>query len=450
MTLVKKTALLSALLTLGWLLGCGSDDSISTRSAVGDLAPDAGADQVVQVGSVVTLDGSASSGSGGALSFQWESLSSRVQLDDLDAPVARFTPSEPGVYPFLLWVSNKRHDDTWVSGHVVVTVKPADAAPINPDATVSVPAGYTVIGLDPEQMDDVRLENDGPGQVVFVERFQIDRYEVTNARHQAFLEAGGRSHDFGQLAGFSGELQPAVGVSWEDARAYCESEGKRLPTEAEWEYAARGFNGRRAETRFNAITANYRTAFDAAADKNKLKDSGAGDVFKNDTIAMLAEIAAEASTAALYPWGGDSPDAALLNFGGDISGNVRRTVEVGSYPLGQNRLGLSDMAGNVWEWTADWFDERLYLDIEKDIDKNLSAIVRDVETGKSKDDFPAFALQDVVPVDPRGADPKDEETAVRIIRGGSWIDDLLGVRSTTRGTMEPTNRTSHIGFRCAK
>ena len=450
MTLVKKTALVSALLALGWLLGCGSDDSISTRDAVGDLEPDAGVDQVVQVGSVVTLDGSGSSGSGGALIFQWESLSRRIQLEEPSAPVVRFTPSDPGVFPFLLWVSNKRHDDTWVSGHVVVTVMPADAEPVDTDATVSVRAGYTVIGLDPEQIDDVRLESDGPGQVIYVERFQIDKYEVSNARYRAFLATAGRSHDFGELAGFGGELQPAVGVSWEDARAYCESQEKRLPTEAEWEYAARGFNGRVAETRFNTIAANYRTAFDAAADKNKLKDSGAGDVFKNDTIAMLAEIVAEASTAALYPWGADSPDAALLNFGGDISGNVRRTLEVGSYPLGQNRLGLNDMAGNVWEWADDWFDERLYLDIEKDIEKNLSAIVRDVEKGKSKNDFPAFSLQDVVPVGPRGADPKDEGTALRIIRGGSWIDDLLGVRSTTRGRMEPTNRTSHIGFRCAK
>jgi len=449
MLLAKKTALVSTLLLFGWLLGCGGDDAISTRDAIGDLEPDAGADQVVQIGMEVTLDGSGSSGSGGTLSFQWESLSSRIQLDETNAAVARFIPSDPGVFPFLLWVSNKRHDDTWVSGHVVITVKSADATPVNPDAMVSVPAGYSVIGLDPEQMEDARQENDGPGQVVYIDRFQIDQYEVTNARYQAFLEGEGRSHDFGQLVGFGDPLQPAIGVSWEDAHAYCEAQGKRLPTEAEWEFAARGFDGRMAETRFAAIAASYKSAFDAAANKNGLKDSGAGDVFKEDAIAMLTEIVT-AATAALYPWGGDAPDAALLNFGGDISGNVRRTVEVGSYPLGQNRLGLNDMAGNVWEWTDDWFDERLFLDFEKDIGKNLGNIVRNVEKGKATNDFPAFTLQDVVPVNPRGADPKDEGTAVRIIRGGSWIDDSLGVRSTTRGTMEPTNRTSHIGFRCAK
>ena len=438
-----KTAVLVLCL---WLSGCGSDDSISTRKAGDDLRPDAGVDQTVLVGTSVILDGSRSTGSGGALSYQWESISEHVQLDDANSPIAGFTAAEPGVFPFLLWVSNKSFKDTWVSSLVVVTVKETDAPPADLGEMVTMPARFTVVGISEEQVKDVRFEWEAPGQVVFIDAFQIDKYEVTNAQYREFLEANPRLHDFGGLPDFSGDLQPVVGVVYEDAQAYCAWRNKRLPTEAEWEYAARGFDGRAAEGRLRTIVARYQAAFEAAASRTEFKDSDASEEFEEGVLAMLREMVAEAG-AGLYPWGADRPDAALLNFGGEIAGNVRRTVEVGSYPLGQGKRGLCDMAGNVWEWTADWYEERFYQTLDKQVEKSLSSIVREAEKWTS---FPAISLSDIVPANPQGANPKDESAAARSIRGGSWIDGLLNVRSTTRGTAGPSARTNHLGFRCAR
>jgi len=428
------------------LCGCGSDDAISTRQASEKLRPDAGEDQTVLVGETVTLDGSASAGSGGALRYQWESLSERIQLEDPSTPVVHFTAVEPGVFPFLLWVSSRGFADTWVSSHVVVTVKASQAAPADLGEMESIPAGYTVVGLDAERVEDVRFEKDAPGQVIYLDVFQIDKYEVTNAEYREFLEANPRPHDFGRLPDFDGDLQPVIGVTWEDAQAYCEWRGKRLPSEFEWERAARGFDARRAVTRFNQVVARYREAFDAAASRNAFRDSDASDVFQEEVLAMLAETVAEGG-AALYPWGEDRPDAAQANFGGEVAGNVRRTVEVGSYPLGRGSLGVYEMAGNVWEWTADWYDASLYEQMLKEIGRDLGGVVRDVEKGKQSNDFPEFSLQDVVPVSPQGG---DEETGAKIIRGGSWIDGALNLRSTTRGAVGPSTRANHIGFRCAR
>ena len=177
-----------------------------------------------------------------------------------------------------------------------------------------------------------------------------------------------------------------------------------------------------------------------------MRDSGAGDVFEEAVLALLDETVIEAAGSATYPWGGSRPDAAQLNFGGVIAGNVRHTVNVGSYPLGRSRLGAHDMAGNVWEWTADWYDERSYVNSSRDIGRNISSAIRSVELGKQSNSFPTISLADIVPGDPGGANNGE----ARVIRGGSWIDGELGVRSSSRGAVSPTTRATGIGFRCAR
>ncbi len=437
-----------ALVALALLSGCGSGDSISTREAAEDLRPEAGEDQAILVGTPVTLDGSASTGAGGELLFRWESLSRRIGLDAPSSPVVHFTPTQPGVYPFLLWVSSRGFADTWVADHVVVAVKVAAGPPADLGRMVAVPAGFAVVGLD--AVGDVRLAAEAPGTVIALEGFEIDKYEVTNAQYREFLQANPRPHDFDALPEFGGELQPVIGVAWEGARAYCEWRGKRLPTEFEWECAARGFDAGTAARRLEPLVARYQTAFKAAANRTELRDSGAGDRFQAEVLAMLDQVVAEAAAAALYPWGGEEPDAAQVNFGGDIAGNVRRTVEVGSYPLGQGRLGVHDMAGNVWEWTATWYDGRLYQGLRKAVESNLKAVVQNVEKGKQNNAFPAIALSDIAVANPQGPDPADPAAAAKIIRGGSWIDGPLGVRATTRGAATIPMRTNHLGFRCAR
>src|SRR3990172_13334961 len=95
---------------------------------------------------------------------------------------------------------------------------------------------------------------------------------------------------------------PAIGISWVQAQAYCEWADKRLPTEAEWEKAARGTNGR------------------------------------------------------IYPWGNLSPGPEFTNFDQQIND----TTVVGNYPKGASPYGALDMAGNAWEWVADWYDPEYY------------------------------------------------------------------------------------------
>lgn len=166
----------------------------------------------------------------------------------------------------------------------------ADLTPPKPlsdkelEKMIEVPAGFFLMGADDGFADE------RPQRRVYVKRFLIDKYEVTNKR---FLAAGMRpARSFGSAYDMPG--LPVVGVSWNQARQYCDRVGKRLPTEAEWEKAARGADGR------------------------------------------------------FFPWG-NFWDPALANDG-------RGPKPVGSYPGGASPYGAHDMAGNVWEWVFDPYD----------------------------------------------------------------------------------------------
>jgi formylglycine-generating enzyme required for sulfatase activity len=162
---------------------------------------------------------------------------------------------------------------------------------------VYVPAGSFLMGSaggDPWAQSDEK-----PQHAVTLDAFWIDQTEVTNAQYALCVAAGACVQlGFTNNPNFNEAEQPVVGVSWNDSDDYCRWAGGRLPTEAEWEYAAREPEGRR------------------------------------------------------YPWGNEAPNSQRLNY----NRNVGKTTPVGSYPAGASWVGTLDQAGNVWEWAADWYD----------------------------------------------------------------------------------------------
>ena len=182
---------------------------------------------------------------------------------------------------------------------------------------VFVPGGEFLRGRShPLPDDDLKwrptlLKDDRPAKRIYVDPFYLDEHEVTNEAYLRFLEATGRERPFhwvdGEIAEGE-EKHPVVNVNWYEATAYCESLGKRLPTEAEWERAARG----------------------------------------------LAE-------GAKFPWGEEEPaKGQQAHF--NVLGGTRAVCR---FP--KNTFGLCDMAGNVWEWCFDRY-ERLYY--ERSPEKN--------------------------------------------------------------------------------
>ncbi|MBI4317521.1 MAG: formylglycine-generating enzyme family protein [Chloroflexi bacterium] len=222
---------------------------------------------------------------------------------------------------------------------------------------VLVPAGKFVMGA-PDQHYDQR-----PVHEMSTGAFYIDKLEVTNAQYKKFVDA--TSHPVPYLgADFAREYNwidgtyppgkedyPVVLVDWDDATAYAEWAGKRLPTEAEWEKAARGLNGQ------------------------------------------------------IFPWG-DELDVTRMN---TWEAGPGHTTPVGSYPQGASPYSVADMAGNVWEWTADWFDRYPGND---DVSKHYG-------------------------------------NTYRVLRGSSWGNVIKYARGSNRHWVEPWTKSTLIGFRCA-
>ena len=228
-----------------------------------------------------------------------------------------------------------------------------DRAPL-----VFVPAGEFTMGSD-------LLPNEKPIHTVELAAFWIDQYEVTNALYQKCVAAGecqppvegySAQHPDGYYGNSAYDNFPAANVVWADADQYCRWAGKRLPTEAEWEKAARGTDAR------------------------------------------------------AFPWGDTfDPNRATSAYNLDLI-----TTAAGTHPAGASPYGAQDMAGNVWEWVNDWYDEHYYT------------------------------------VSPRQNPTGPETGTYRIVRGGGYGGYDAALRTSQRRDLGPDERGPYIGFRCVR
>lgn len=245
-----------------------------------------------------------------------------------------------------------------------------------PQDMVEIHAGVFTMGVDIENEQEWGDVDEEPLHEVYLSKYYIDRYEVTAAQFADFLNKNmGKSERYidlkpavtiekvkGKLQARKGlENYPANRVSWYGADAYCREQGKRLPTEAEWEQAAKGPDGR------------------------------------------------------VFPWGDEAPDNTRVTYKRKFNELGFKAMEpVDSMEKGRSPYGLHHMAGNVWEWVADWYDEGDYSDTR----------VRD----------------------PQGP----EEGTTKVLRGGNWYYRAYYLRTTYRFNEKPDAFKIWQGFRCAK
>ncbi len=181
---------------------------------------------------------------------------------------------------------------------IIVLLTACTQNPAQPDEMIVITAGWFTMGQDNER------RSNRPEREVFLDAYAIDRTEVTNFAFGEFVDQTGFIPERGWDESYAldqGDL-PVVALLWEEADAYCTWAGKRLPTEAEWEKAARGTDAR------------------------------------------------------IYPWG-DPWDASRAN---TAEGGIGAPQSVGSYPDGASPYGVLNMTGNVAEWVSDHFDFDYY------------------------------------------------------------------------------------------
>jgi formylglycine-generating enzyme required for sulfatase activity len=221
---------------------------------------------------------------------------------------------------------------------------------------IVIPSGTFSMGSDEGG------RNEKPIHDVFLDAYEINRFEITQSQYGEFVKATRHRSPLSRyvkdIERYNDLNQPVVYVSWLDAEAFCKWTGSRLPTEAEWERAAKGEGGM------------------------------------------------------TWPWG-NAHQPHYGNFLGDEDKN-RYTAFVGLLKTDRSPDQIYDMAGNVQEWVADWYDPLYY------------------DKGERRN-------------------PKGPPTGtMKTLRGGSWNDSYLSGRAAARIQMVPDYRDTTVGFRCAK
>ncbi|MCX7593904.1 MAG: ergothioneine biosynthesis protein EgtB [Fischerella sp.] len=272
--------------------------------------------------------------------------------------------------------------------------KGGENSPLHPNPAVSRPEGvYTPSPHHLEEMIQIpagefemgnnsanALDNERPAHLVYLDTYQIDRYPVTCGQYRTFMTAGGyENSQWWSAAGWKWlqtekvtqplywhddpvwDNHPVCGVSWYEAEAYARFVGKRLPTEAEWEKAA---------------------SWDAKVNRRRI-----------------------------YPWGDEEPTSKHCNY----DTNIGKTTAVDTYPSGQSAYGLYDTLGNVWEWTATWFDR-----------------------------YEGFQYYPYI-----GYSQVYFDHQHRVLKGGSWATRPWALRCSFRNWYHPGVRQILAGFRCA-
>jgi formylglycine-generating enzyme required for sulfatase activity len=258
-----------------------------------------------------------------------------------------------------------------MTGQIYLPVVAVGVLTYDPTQEAFIPSGAFRMGCDVGNPAEngcaafLSQERELPLHTVYLDAYFIDKYEVTNAHYKACVEAGackapGDNRSWTRPSYYDNPHYadyPVINVTWHQATAYCTWAGKRLPTEAEWEKASRG-----------------------------------------------------SSDTRMYPWGNSAPDCTKANYAGCI-GDTNR---VGAYPNGASPYSVMDMAGNVWEWVNDWYDENYYS---------------------------------VSPF----SNPQGLETGwFRVMRGGDGRHNDDRIRSADRGRRYPESGSNNGGFRCAR
>ena len=230
---------------------------------------------------------------------------------------------------------------------------------------VWIPAGSFLMGCSPS--DKECFDDEKPAHTVTISKgFWMGQTEVTQSAYKSITGA--------TPSRFKGPQLPVETVSWDEARSYCRSVGMRLPTEAEWEYAARAGN----------------------------TDARYGDL---DAISWYS-----GNSGPQYVDGGALYKSDPKNYEEILIAKGNQTHAVGQKQ--PNAWKLYDTVGNVWEWTADWYDKGYFAQSESR--------------------------------DPTGPGQGTQRT----VRGGAWDDDARNNRVTNRYSLTPDGRNFYTGFRC--